>query len=107
MRKREGIKAPKFVSYAMGQGLLCLEASIEICIMVSISRRAGVEDHSGQTNSLCRNLREPKRFQISRQSAEDAMRWYVASVVGLTHSRGVTGVMPGERNIVDSKGSAV
>lgn len=72
------------------------ETNIGICAMVSVYRRAGVEVHSGQNNCLYRNLGEPKCSNEASDRAEEGMKRYVISVVGLIHGRGVVGVMPSE-----------
>jgi len=63
--------------------------------------------------SLCLRLRAPYFYpdhivpKGSFQQAEEARRKYGGMAVGLTHSRGVVGVMPGESRTGHSKGLAV
>ena len=60
-------------------------------------------DIARKRQELGRTMSFPER---SHQQAEEARRWYGDMVVGLTHSRGVIGVMPGGAS-AHSKGLAV
>jgi len=83
------------ISIAMGQGLLCSEARIvadvirRVCNGVPGSQAAAGHptDSIGTWDS---------RIACITQQAEEARRVHRDTAVGPAHSRGVTGVMPGE-----------
>ncbi len=89
--------SPEIVNIASGQGFHFLEANTAVC--VKGEHNSGVPgSKSVAGNPTVRigtweNHIAPNR---SFQQAEEARRKYGDMVVGLTHSRGVVGVMPGE-----------
>jgi hypothetical protein len=89
--------SPEIVNIAQGQGIHCLEASIATCVKGEcVSGVPGSKSVAGNPTvhiGTWENHIVPDR---SFQQAEEARREYGDMVVGLTHSRGVIGVMPGE-----------
>ncbi len=91
------VLSPEINNIARGQGFHFLEASIAayvngeyVCDVPGSESVAGkLTVHIGTWD----NHIVPNR---SFQQAEEARREYGGMVVGLTHSRGVVGVMPGE-----------
>ena len=91
------VSSPEIINIALGQGFHFLEAST--------ATRAGGECVSGVpgSKSMAGNLtvhigtwESHIVAHRSFQQAEEARRKYGDMVVGLTHSRGVIGVIPGE-----------
>ena len=88
---------PEIDFYALGQGFSPLEASIGV-------------HANGECISACRGLSPWRANELfilelgrteafrteAAKEAEEVTKQYGVSVVGLTHSRGVTGVMPSE-----------
>jgi len=95
------VLSPEIINIALGQGFHLLEASIATCANGEcVSDVPGSESVAGKLTvhiGTWENHIAPKR---SFQQAEEARREYGGMVVGLTHSRGVIGVMPGESQSV-------
>ena len=91
------VLSPEIHKIARGQGFHFLEASIAACVKGEhVSGVPGSESVAGKPTvhiGTWENHIAPNR---SFQQAEEARRKYGDMVVGLTHSRGVVGVMPGE-----------
>ncbi|MHC4857797.1 MAG: hypothetical protein ACYTBY_08420 [Planctomycetota bacterium] len=75
------VLSPEIFLVALGQGFHFLEASIGT-VAGKRTVYVGTWENRSVPNGSC-------------QGAEKATRRYGVSVVGLTHSRGVAGVMPG------------
>ncbi len=88
--------SPEIVNIAQGQGFHGLEASTAAC--VSGERVSGVPGSKSMAGNRTAHIgtwdshAAPDR---SVQQAEEARRTYGGMAVGLTHIRGVVGVMPG------------
>jgi len=91
------VYSPEMVNIAQGQGFHVLEASIAARVKGEcVGGVPGSESVAGNSTvniGTWENHIAPNR---SFQRAEEARRKYGDMVVGLTHSRGVVGVMPGE-----------
>ena len=91
------VLSPEIYHIALGQGFHFLEASIAARVKGEyVCDVPGSESVAGKLtvhNGTWDNHIAPNG---SFQQAEDARRKYGDMVVGLTHSRGVVGVMPGE-----------
>lgn len=91
------VLSPEIINIALGQGFHLLEASIAACVKGEyVCDVPGSESVAGKPTvhiGTWDNHIAPNR---SFQQAEEARRKYGDMVVGLTHSRGVVGVMPGE-----------
>jgi len=91
------VLSPEIVNIALGQGFHVLEASIATCVKGEcVGGVPGSESVAGEPTvhiGTWENHIVPNR---SFQQAEEARMKYGDMVVGLTHSRGVVGVMPGE-----------
>ncbi len=91
------VSSPEIVNIAQGQGFHVLEASTAARVKGEcVSGVPGSESVAGNSTvhiGTWENHIAPYR---SFQQAEEARRKYGDMVVGLTHSRGVVGVMPGE-----------
>jgi len=91
------VLSPEIINIALGQGFHFLEASIATCVKGEyVSDVPGSESVAGKLTvhiGTWENHIVPNR---SFQQAEEARRKYGDMVVGLTHSRGVVGAMPGE-----------
>ena len=91
------VLSPEIFLVALGQGLHFLEASIGMhAIGECISDVPGSESVAGKRTVYVGTWENRSVPNGSRQEAEKVTKWYGVSVVGLTHSRGVAGVMPGE-----------
>jgi len=101
------VLSPEIVLIALGQGFHFSEASIGMhAIGERISDVPGSESVAGK-RTVCIGTWENRSVPNgSCQGAEEVTKQYGVSVVGLTHSRGVAGVMPGGAK-AHSKGSAV
>jgi len=90
------VLSPEILLIALGQGFHFLEASIGMHVTGEcISGVPGSESVAGKRTvsiGTWENRSVPNR---SCQGAEKATKQYGVSVVGLTHSRGVAGVMAG------------
>jgi len=91
------VSSPEICNIALGQGFHCLEASIATCVKGEyVCDVPGSESVAGKLTvhiGTWENHITPDR---SFQQAEEARRKYGDMVVGLTHIRGVVGVMPGK-----------
>jgi len=91
------VYSPEIVNIARGQGFHFLEASIAARVKGEcVGGVPGSESVAGNSTvhiGTWENHIAPSR---SFQQAEEARRKYGDMVVGLTRSRGVVGVMPGE-----------
>ncbi len=90
------VLSPEIIPIALGQGFHFLEASIGMhadgeCIFDV----PGSESVAGQRTVYIGTWENRSVPNGSRRGVEKATRRYGVSVVGLTHSRGVAGVMPG------------
>ncbi len=90
------VLSPEIILVALGQGFHFLEASIGMHANGEcISDVSGSKSVAGERTVYVGTWENRSVPNGSRQRAEKAMRRYGVSVVGLTHSRGVAGVMPG------------
>jgi hypothetical protein len=91
------VLSPEITNIALGQGFHDLEACITACVNGEYASDVpGSESVAGKLTvhiGTWENHTVPNR---SFQQAEEARRKYGGMVVGLTHRRGVVGVMPGE-----------
>jgi len=91
------VLSPEIINIALGQGFHFLEASIATYVKGEyVCDVPGSESVAGKLTvhiGTWENHIAPNR---SFQQAEEARRKYGDMVVGLTRSRGVVGVMPGE-----------
>ena len=91
------VSSPEIVNIAQGQGFHVLEASIAARVKGEcVGGVPGSESVAGNTTvhiGTWENHIAPDRSFLQ---AEEARRKYGDMVVGLTRSRGVIGVMPGE-----------
>ena len=88
--------SPEIINIAPGQGFHFLEASIATCVKGEcVSGVPGSKSMAGNrtvhVGTWENHIVPPRSFQ----QAEEARRKYGDMVVGLTHIRGVAGVMPG------------
>ena len=90
------VLSPEIILVALGQGFHVLEASIGVHINGEcISGVPGSESVAGK-RTVCIGTWENRSVPNgSCQGAEKVTKRYGVSVVGLTHSRGVAGVMSG------------
>ena len=90
------VLSPEIILIALGQGFHFLEASIGMCVNGEcISGMPGSESVAGKRTVYVGTWENRSVPNGSCRGAEKATRLYGVSVVGLTHSRGVAGVMPG------------
>jgi hypothetical protein len=98
------VLSPEIVNIAQGQGFHFLETSIAACVKGEcVSGVPGSESMAGNLTvhiGTWENHIVPDRSFQSRHVGKEARRKYGDMVVGLTHSRGVVGVMPGESRSV-------
>jgi hypothetical protein len=91
------VLSPEIINIAQGQGFHFLEASIAACVKgecaVGVPGSKSVAGNPTVHIGTWENHIAPNG---SFQQAEEARRKYGDMVVGLTRSRGVVGVMPGE-----------
>ena len=91
------VLSPEIVNIALGQRFHVLEASIATCVKCEyVSGVPGSESVAGEPTVHIGTWENHIASNRSFQQAEEARRKYGDMVVGLTHSRGVVGVMPGE-----------
>ncbi len=89
--------SPEIVNIAQGQGFHGLEASTAACVSGEcVSGVPGSKSMAGNSTVHIGTWDNHIAPDGSFQQAEEARRKYGDVVVGLTHSRGVVGVMPGE-----------
>jgi hypothetical protein len=90
------VLSPEIFLVALGQGFHFLEASIGMHAKGEcISDVSGSKSVAGKRTVYVGTWENRSVPNGSCQGAEKATRRYGVSVVGLTHSRGVAGVMPG------------
>lgn len=89
------VSSPEINFIPLGQGFHFLETSIDTHVKGEcVIDVAGSKSVAGKL-TVCIGTWENRNVPNgSRQRAEKVMRRYGVSVVGLTHSRGVAGVMP-------------
>ncbi len=99
----------EIANIAPGQGFYLPEASTAACVFGEhVSGVPGSKSMAGNSTVNSGTWESHVALNGSFQQAEEARRKYGNMAVGLTHSRGVTGVMPGEsRCSGHSKGLAV
>jgi len=91
------VLSPEIVNIAQGQGFHFLEASIATCVKGEcVSDVPGSESMAGKPTVHIGTWESHIAPDRSFQQAEEARRKYGDMAVGLTHSRGVIGVMPDE-----------
>ena len=87
----------EIIFVALGQGLYDLEASTVACVFGEhVDGVPGSKSMAGNSTVNSGTWESHVAPDGSFQQAEEARRKYGNMAVGLTHSRGVTGVMPGE-----------
>jgi len=90
------VLSPEIISVALGQGFHYLEASIGMHVNGEcMFDMPGSESVAGKRTVHIGTWENRSVPNESCQGAEKVTRQYGVSVVGLTHSRGVAGVMPG------------
>jgi len=101
------VLSPEILLIALGQGFHDLEASIGGDVKgESLFDVPGSESVAGKRTVYIGTWENRSVPHGSCQGAEKATRQYGVSVVGLTHSRGVAGVMPGgARGSLEGTGS--
>ena len=91
------VLSPEILLVALGQGFHVLEASTAACVSGEcVSGVPGSKSMAGNPTVHVGTWENHIAPDGSFQQAEEARRKYGDVVVGLTHSRGVVGVMPGE-----------
>ena len=91
------VLSPEISNIAQGQGFHFLEASIAACVKDEhVSDVPGSESMAGNRTVHIGTWENHIAPRGSFPQAEEARRKYGDMVVGLTHSRGVVGVMPDE-----------
>jgi hypothetical protein len=89
------VSSPEIFHISLGQGFHTPETSIDA--RVNGERVIGVAGSKSTAGKLTVHIGTWENRSVpfaSRRRAEEAMSRYGVSVVGLTHSRGVAGVMP-------------
>ncbi len=90
------VLSPEIISVALGQGFHCLEASIGMHVNGEcMFDMPGSESVAGKRTVYIGTWENRSVPNGSCQGAGKATKRYGVLVVGLTHSRGVAGVMPG------------
>ena len=90
------VLSPEIYIVALGQGFHFLEASIAACVKGEpVSNVPGSESMAGHRTVHIGTWESHAAPHESFQQAEEARRKYGGVAVGLTHSRGVAGVMSG------------
>jgi hypothetical protein len=88
--------SPEIVNIAQGQGIHGLEARTAACVIGEcVSGVPGSKSMAGNPTVRIGTWENHIVPDGSFQQAEEARRKYGDMVVGLTHIRGVVGVMPG------------
>jgi len=91
------VLSPEILLIARGQGLHTLEASNAACIKgEQVSSVPGSESVAGKSTVRIGTWDSRIAPDRSFQQAEEARRKYGDTAVGLTHIRGVGGVIPAE-----------
>ena len=89
------VLSPEIINIAQGQGFHLLEASIATCVKGEyVCDVPGSESVAGKSTVDIGTWENHIAPNGSFQQAEEARRKYGDMVVGLTHIRGVNGVMP-------------
>lgn len=89
--------SPEITNIALGQGFHFLEASTATRVRGEcVSGEPGSKSMAGNLTVHIGTWESRIVLYRSFQQAEEARRRYDDMAVGLTHSRGVIGVMPGE-----------
>ena len=102
------VLSPEMYLNALGQGLYLSEASIAACAYGEYA--VDVPGSKAMVGNLTVHIGTWEGRAVpneSLQQAEEARRRYDGMEVGLVHSRGVVGAMPGESLAAHSKGLAV
>ena len=90
------VLSPEITIVALGQGFHFLEASIGMHVKGEcVSDVSGSKSVAGERTVYVGTWENRSVPNGSCQGAEKVTKQYGVSVVGLTHSRGVAGVMPG------------
>ena len=90
------VLSPEIIFIALGQGFHILETNIRVhATGECISDVPGSKSVAGKRTVYVGTWENRSVPNGSCQGAEKVTRRYGVSVVGLTHSRGVAGVMPG------------
>ena len=91
------VSSPEIINIAQGQGFHVLEASTAACVKGEcVSGVPGSKSMAGNPTVHIGTWESHIVPDGSFQQAEEARRKYGDMAVGLTHNRGVVGVMPGE-----------
>jgi len=91
------VLSPEIINVALGQRFHILEASIAACVNGEhVGNVPGSESMAGNRTVHIGTWENHIAPRGSFPQAEEARRKYGDMVVGLTHSRGVVGVMPDE-----------
>jgi len=91
------VLSPEILLLALGQGFHCLETNIRTRVKGEcVSDVPGSESVAGKRTAYIGTWENRSVPPGSFREAEEATREYGVSVVGLTRSRGVGGVMPVE-----------
>ena len=91
------VSSPEIYHNARGQGLYTLEASNAACVKgEQVSNVPGSESVAGKSTVHIGTWDSRIAPDRSFQQAEEARRKYGDTAVGLTHIRGVGGVIPAE-----------
>ena len=91
------VSSPEIIHVAQGQGFHFLEASIGTRAKGErVSGVPGSKSVAGSRTAYVGTWENRNAPKGSRQGAGKAVRRYGVAVVGLAHSRGVAGAMPGE-----------
>ena len=94
---RVKVLSPEIFNIALGQGFHFLEASSESCVTGEYDTAVpGSESMAGNLTVYIGTWENHAIPIGSHQQAGEARRRYGGMVVGLTHIRGVVGVMPDE-----------
>jgi hypothetical protein len=89
------VSSPEIHHIACGQGIHNLEASNEALAKGErVDTCPGSKSVTGERTVYIGTWENPAVPKTSAHRAEEARRTYVGRVVGLTHSRGVDGVIP-------------
>ena len=90
------VLSPEILLLALGQGFHCLETNIKTrATGECVSDVPGSESVAGKRTVYIGTWENRSVPNGSCQGTEKVTKRYGVSVVGLTHSRGVAGVMPG------------
>jgi len=93
------VLSPEIDIIALGQGFRAPEASIAVCVRGEYDSGVPGSESTVGNRTVCTGTWENHTAPAQKgrfQQAEEVRRKYSGMVVGLTHSRGVVGVMPDE-----------